>query len=173
MKRVFGILIILLLFLSVSGKTFAQSSYVLPYPSVMPGGFSYKIHQVYEVISRYWYFGDFGQFDYNLKMSDKYLVEAKTLFEYRQYLLGYNALIKSDQYFVNILPNLVRANINGKSIFQKREIYNEAAQKHIEILKDMSINNPDIFNWQPEKVASTKLDIKNAILKSIETRKRV
>lgn len=160
----------LILFLSISTKTFAQSSYVLPYPSSMPGNFSYKIHVFYEDLSRYWYFGDFGQFNYNLKLSDKYLVEAKTLFEYKQYLLGYRALKKSDQYFVNILPNLARAEKNGKYILQKEVIYDEAAQKHIEILKMMMVNTPDVFNWQPEKVSPTKLNLKDAIVKSIRTR---
>ena len=67
---------------------FAESQYVLPYPSAMPGSFLYKLNLVQEEILRYWYFGDFGQFKYNLGLSDKYLVEAKTLFEYKQYLLA-------------------------------------------------------------------------------------
>ncbi len=159
------------LFFLISTKSFAQSNYVLPYPSSMPSNFSYKIHLLYENISKYWYFGDFGQFDYSLKMADKYLVEAKTLFEYKQYLLGYKALKKSDKYFINILPNLVRAEKNGKNILQKRIILKEAARKHIEILNRMQINSPDVFNWLPEKELPTMLNIKNAIGNSINVRK--
>ncbi|MDZ4227896.1 MAG: hypothetical protein U1E54_01490 [Candidatus Levybacteria bacterium] len=151
-------------------SVYAQSSYVLPYPSSMPGSLSYKLHLLYENVSKYWYFGDFGQFDYNLKLSDKYLVEAKTLFEYRQYLLGYKALEKSDRYFINILPNLARAEKNGKNILQKRIIFNEAARKHIEILNRMQIDSPDVFNWQPEKALPTMLNIKNAIGNSVNVR---
>lgn len=170
-EKLICLLVSIFLFLIFfSSPVLAQSSYVLPYPSSMPGNLSYKIHVFYEDLSRYWYFGDFGQFNYNLKLSDKYLVEAKTLFEYKQYLLGYRALKKSDQYFVNILPSLLRAKKNGKNTFQKRTVYAEAAQKHIETLKKMMDETPDIFNWQPEKVSSTKLNIKDAIIKSIRTR---
>jgi len=164
----FVVLFIFLTFFRTS--VFAQSNYVLPYPSSMPGNLSYKTHLLYEIVSRYWYFGDFGQFDYNLKLSDKYLVEAKTLFEYKQYLLGYQALKKSDKYFINILPNLVKAEKNDKNVSQKKAIFTEAAQKHIEILRRMLIDNPETFNWQPERALSTNLDIKSAIGISIKIR---
>ena len=149
---------------------FAQSSYVLPYPSSMPGSFSYKIHLIYENISKYWYFGDFGQFAYNLKMADKYLVEAKTLFEYKQYLLGYKALKKSDQYYVNVLPSLLIAEKNGKNILQKKVMFDEASQKHIEVLMLMRSSIPSIFTWEPEKSASTILNLKEALDMSIRLR---
>jgi len=162
-------LLILVFFISVFFKTivFAQSNYVLPYPPNMPGSLSYKIHLIYENVSRYWYFGNFGQFDYNLKLSDKYLVEAKTLFEYKQYLLGYKALKKSDQYFINILPNLVKAEKDGKNIVQKKAILNEASQKHIELLDKMEKSVPSTFIWQPEKSTPTTLDLKKTIDESI------
>ena len=172
MRIIFGIVIISILFLFSSLKTSAESAYVLPYPSSMPGNKFYKINLVLENLSKYWYFGDFGQFKYSLKISDKYLVEAKTLFEYKQYLLGYKALEKSDQYFVNILPNLSSAEKNGKNIFQKKAVLKEASQKHIEILKGMEVNAPDVFNWQPEKALPTTLGIKGAIEYSINVRKK-
>lgn len=171
--KLFGVAIFFLVFFSAMIRpAYAGSSYVLPYPSNMPGNISYKIHRIYEVISRYWYFGDFGQFDYSLKMSDKYLVEAKTLFEYKQYLLGHEALKKSDEYFINILPNLVKAGKNGKNTFQKRTIFNEAVQKHIEILEEMLVNSPEIFVWQPEKALPTTLNIKKTIENAINVRKK-
>lgn len=165
-------LFLLVLFLFIfKASVFAQSNYVLPYPSTMPGGISYKLHLIFEQISKYWYFGDFGQFDYNLKMTNKYLVEAKTLFEYKQYLLGYKALQKSDSYFINILPDLVRAGKNGKNTLQKRIVLKEARQKHIETLEEMKITSPDRFNWQPEKALPTTLDIKRTIENSVSIRK--
>lgn len=169
----FAYLLILFFFFLIFFKApaFAQSNYVLPYPSSMPGGLSYKIHLIYEAVSKYWYFGDFGQFDYNLKLSDKYLVEAKTLFEYKQYLLGYQALIKSDKCFVKILPALVNAERNDKNVSQKRAIFAEAARKHIEILGRMLTDNPETFNWQPEKALPTALDIKGALENAINVRK--
>ena len=87
-KYTWGIVFAALFFIIlIPSSVYAQSSYVLPYPSQMPGGLYYKIHLIYENVSKYWYFGDFGRFDYNLKQSDKYLVETKTLFEYKQILV--------------------------------------------------------------------------------------
>ena len=137
----------------------------------MPGGISYKIHLLYENVSKYWYFGDFGQFDYNLKRADKYLVEAKTLFEYKQYLLGYNALKKSDSYFVNIMPSLAKAERNGKNTLKKKAVLRKASQKHIEVLEKMDLETPDTFIWQPEKALPTNLYLKRDIEKSIDIRR--
>jgi len=172
-ENFFRLFILILFFLIFFKNTvFAQSNYVLPYPSSMPGSFSYKIHLIYESISRYWYFGDFGQFDYGLKMTDKYLVEVKTLFEYKQYLLGYKALKKSDQYFVDILPNLKRAEKNNKNILQKKAILGEAAQKHIEVLRGMISKIPGTIVWEPEKSIPTTLNLKKAIDESILFREK-
>ena len=160
----------LFLFFITTNRVFAQTNYVLPYPSGMPGSLLYKIHLVYENVSKYWYFGDFGQFDYNLKTADKYLVQAKTLFEYKQYLLGYNALKKSDSYFVNIMPSLARAERNGKNTLKKKTVLREASQKHIEVLEKTEQETPDVFNWQPEKALSTNLYLKKDIEKAINIR---
>ena len=82
MKKWFYILICSLLFLILATSfSFAESDYVLPYPSSMPGSKFYQIRLIWDEVKKYWYFGSFGQFEYNLKQSDKYLVEAKTLFE--------------------------------------------------------------------------------------------
>jgi hypothetical protein len=172
MKPSLRLLIFLFVFIfTLKTDVFAQSDYVLPYPSSMPGSVFYKIHLVYENISKYWYFGNFGQFDYNLKMSDKYLVEARALLEYKQYLLGYNALKKSDQYFTAALPNLLKAKNNGKDVSQKRIILNEASLKHVETLLKIESDVPVTFTWSPEKSASTILDFKKTIEISIRIRK--
>src|SRR3989338_9822486 len=104
-------------------KVYAESSYVLPYPSYMPGSVYYKTHLVLEKLERYWYFGNFSQFVYNLKLSDKYLVEAKTLFEYKQYLFAYDALKKSDVYFDKAFLFLNKAKEEGKNIAQKEKLF--------------------------------------------------
>lgn len=167
---VFRFLLIFALFLLLSQISFAQSNYVLPYPSRMPDGLSYKLHVIFEGISKYWYFGDFGQFNYNLKTADKYLVEAKTLFEYKQYLLGYKALQKSDSYFVKILPVIVNAKKHGKNIVGKKMILEEASEKHIETLKKIKNNIPSVFLWQPEKSLPTTLNLEKIINQSIQLR---
>lgn len=170
-KFIYFLISVFLLLTFFKSSVFAQSDYVLPYPSGMPGSLLYKIRLIYENVSKYWYFGDFGQFDYSLKMADKYLVEAKTLFEYKQYLLGYKALKKSDRYFPNSLASLVKAEKNNKNISQKTIMLRQAALKHIEILEKMRINSPNVFNWQPEKTPSTILNIDGEIKSAINIRK--
>jgi len=136
----------------------------------MPGGFAYKMHLVWEKLIQYWYFGSFGQFDFSLKESDKYLVEAKTLFEYNQYLLGYNALIKSNLYFAKIDNFLTSAQNEGKNISEKKALFLQATLKHIEILKKIKNETPSEFRWNPEKSSETKLEIWNLIDNSIKER---
>ncbi len=159
-----------LLFLFFTTPTFAQSTYVLPYPSAMPGSVWYKVSLVKEMLSKYWQYGDFGQFDYNLKQSDKYLVEAKILFDYKQYLLGYSALLKSDKYFIQIPKHLESASKNGKIINDKKKIFIEASLKHTEELKKMKDSVPEVFTWTPEKNEPTVLMLSKTINSSIEKR---
>lgn len=163
---------VLLLFFLFTFPSFALSNYVLPYPSSMPGSTIYKIHLAYEKIMKYWNFGNYGQFFYNLKQSDKYLVQSKTLFEYNQYLLAYDALSKSDQYFINTHPFLINAIKEGKNISENREILIQAAQKHIETLLKLKKDVPQNFTWVPEKDKPTNLKIWDAVDKSIEIRKK-
>lgn len=159
-------------FIFFTSNVFANSSYVLPYPSTMPGSSFYKIHVVFEKLLKYWYFGSFGQFEYNLKESDKYLVEAKTLFEYNQYLLGYKALQESDRYFQQVKPYLIAAQKEGKLIAEKQKLLQEATQKHIEVLEKIKNNVPKTFYWQPEKSNATQLDLWKVINRSEELRKK-
>lgn len=149
----------------------ADSTYVLPYPSSMPGSLLYKIHLVKEKLMKYWYFGNFGQFEYNLKLSDKYLVEAKTLFDYKQYLLAYQALQKSDVYFKNIPQYLDKAKKENKNTKRKQNILKEAGKRHMEELNDISLKVPSSFIWKPEKSSPINLNIKDAIQNSIGIRK--
>ncbi len=116
------------------------------------------------------YFGNFGKFDYNLSLSDKYLVEAKTLFDYKQYLLAYKALEKSNHYFLNTAPYLQKATEEGRDVSQKKAIFRLASEKHREVLQDLIKTVPQIFVWKPEKISSTTLDIKNLIDISIRIR---
>lgn len=169
MIRFFLLSLILIIFL-VSPLKVNAAEYVLPYPSTMPGTFVYRVHVLYEKLSEYWYFGDFAQFDYNLRLSDKYLVESKTLFEYKQYLLGFDALKKSNEYFLNTKPFLTLAKQHGKDIKNKEEILHEAADKHIEVLRFMYTIVPSEFVWAPEKSASTHLSIKQLLNESIQIR---
>ena len=168
-RYLFIILLVFAIFLN-PGSVFAESSYVLPYPSAMPGSIFYKLNLIQEEFLKYWYFGDFAQFKYNLAESDKYLVEAKTLFDYKQYLLGYLALQKSNSYYKKIKPALISAENNKKEIKDKVDILFSASQKHIEELSGMRDRVPAAFNWSPEKQKPQQLDLRNLINQSIEIR---
>ena len=170
-KNKLFLIVVVLLCISAT-KCFASSSYVLPYPSTMPGSIFYKVHLAEEKLLQYWYFGNFGQFLYNLKESDKYLVEAKTLFEYNQYLLGYSALEKSDLYFEKTLPFLVYAKKERKNISDNRTMLSEASKKHIEVLLKITSEVPETFNWTPEKSSATELKLFDAINNSIAIREK-
>ena len=121
---------------------------------------------------QFWYFGDFGQFEYNLKESDKYLVEAKTLFEYNQYLLGYNALEKSNRYFQQTLPHLIAAKNHGKDSTINRALLSSAAEKHEEVLSLIKQETPATFTWSPEKAPASTLRIHALLDMSIEIAKK-
>jgi len=168
MKKAIGF--IFLAFLLFSSPVHAESDYVLPYPSAMPGSIFYKLDLIQEEVLKYWYYGDFGQFKYNLKQSDKYLVEAKTLFDYKQYLLGYSALQKSNDFYKKVKPALESAAGNKKKIQDKVDILFSASQKHIEELTKMRGSIPQTFNWSPEKQNPKRLNLSGLINQSIEQR---
>ena len=157
----------------IPSNAFAESSYVLPYPSSMPGSIFYKLNLIKEEILKYWYFGDFGQFHFNLKQSDKYLVEAKTLFEYKQYFLAHKALQKSDKYFGKIYPNLLSAKNNGKNISEKEKVLKDAAQKHMEEITKLKSSVPSTFDWTPELESPTTLNLWESMDASIKQRKKI
>ena len=158
-----------LIFLLSTQFVFADSQYVLPYPSSMPGGFLYKFRVISEPLQRLWYFGDLARFKYDLKQSDKYIVEAKTLFEYKQYLLAVASLKKSDIYFEGAKKDLELAR-KRKNVRELEIIFKEASQKHLEVLEVLKQNTPEDFLWQPEKSASSKLNIWEEINSSIKIR---
>lgn len=153
-----------------SSETFAQSDYVLPYPSFMPGNKLYKPAVFLENLQKYWYFGNLSQIEYNLKLSDKYLVEAKILFEYKQYALAVKALNKSDRYFLNLPSFLQNAIQEGKNISKKEKLIKNAALKHTEVLKSITQSTPIRFLWHEEKSSPVMLYIRSEIEESIKIR---
>lgn len=160
-------------FLWLKPHVFGESNYVLPYPSTMPGSKFYAVHEFYDKLLKYWYFGDFGQFEYNQRQTDKYLVEAKTLFEYKQYLLALASLKKSDEYFTRIQISLDTAREHGKNIAQKKNVFHEETLKHVEDLQIMRSQIPPVFVWRAEHASSVRLDLFESIDNSIRIRERV
>ena len=171
MKRITTNIIILSTILfalfSFPQNLFAQSDYVLPYPSAMPGNKVYQLNKLYEKVSDFWAFGSFGEYHFTLKYSDKYLVEAKTLFEYKQYLLASTALRKSDDYFIRVTESLATAQSEGKNIAEKQQQLRSAAQKHREVLLQIKPTVPEGFTWDPEIGESEALNLHSQIENSI------
>lgn len=154
------VIVFLILILSSTTTAKASSDYVLPYPSFMPGNPLYRVNLLKDEVLKYWYFGSFSQFKYNLKQTDKYLVEAKTLFEYKQYLLAIRALQRSTFYFE-------RANAGDQLLILKK-----AAEKHTEVLRKLSKEVPETFIWQEEKSRPVALFLKNSIENAVLIRER-
>ena len=161
---------LLLVELGFLSPTVRAEEYVLPYPSAMPGNYLYKLKLIWEKVQEFWSFGNFAKFSYNLKESDKYLVEAKTLFEYNQYLLATKALKKSDEYFSKIPVFLEAARKEGKNTENKKTLLGLAAQKHKAVLGKLLGELPPEFNWQPEKEKPTLIPIRDLLENSIRIR---
>lgn len=163
--------LLLFLFLSIfSVSVYAQSDYVLPYPPAMPGNSLYKLRLLSEAVNKYWSFGDFAQFKYNLNQADKYLVQAKTLYEYKQYLLGYQSLEKSNSFIKEADRWLRSAQKNNKNTSEKEKILISALQKHREVLLELQNTIPETVEWRPENGQASSLELKKQIVDSIKIR---
>lgn len=165
--------VVFLFLLFVFTSPVHASSYVLPYPGIMPGNKLYKVSEFVDFAKNFYSIGDFAQFKYNLSQSDKYLVEAKTLFEYNQYPLAARALQKSNDYFKKVPEVLHLAQKRGKNIQEKKTIYETAKEKHIEVLTKLKSELPESFVWQDEKKAPVTIQIGNLIDQSLQERSQL
>lgn len=157
-------------FLSRLFHTSVYADYVLPYPSYMPGNKLYKISRIVDAIRAYWYWGSIASFKYHLELSDKYLVEAKTLFEYKQYLLATGALRRSNEQFLRLPQFLERVRSEGKDAGKLTEQAHKAASAHRQVLEKLQGEVPAEFTWIPEKQEATKLDLTKLLMEAIELR---
>jgi hypothetical protein len=105
-----------------------------------------------------------------LNASDKTLVEAKTLFEYKQYLLAVGSLERSNGYFQKIHGFLALAEQEGKDVTGWRKNASDSAQAHQVVLKNLITQTPEFFDWQPEKDTATALSIHKALKAAIQLR---
>lgn len=165
-------LLALYFFLLAATSQVLAEEYVLPYPSFMPGHPLYKIQTMIDKVQEFYSFGNFAKFKYHLEMADKKLVETKTLFEYKQYLLAASALEKSDEHFSKTSVFLAKARKEGKDLREKRHLLILAAKKHKEVLEKTQLVVPPEFNWQPEKREATLIRIKSLIEDSIKIRQQ-
>lgn len=142
------------------------ASYVLPYPSYMPGNTMYNVSRLMDKVKQCWYWGNIAKVKYHLGLSDKYLVEAKTLFEYKQYLLGADALTRSTKEFEKLPALVLAGEKEGKDMTPSISIIVDASDEHKRVLESMKKESPSEFRWTPEKTSASDLplhrDIDNA-----------
>ena len=151
MKRIYFFILLAVVFVVLPGVVHAE--YVLPYPSYMPGNKLYAVSRIFDRLKSYWYWGNLGQFRYHLALSDKYLVEAKTLFEYKQYLLGAQALERSDKEFRLL-----------------KQVDSEVILAHEGVLRKLLLETPETIEWKPEKIAPSTIALHDLLQHSLSIR---
>lgn len=171
MKNFIAIFILIVIFLLQTQTALAE--YILPYPSYLSGNKLYKVSEFVDSIKKYWYFGTLTQLKYIQEMSDKHLVEAKTLFEYKQYALGVRALEKSNTDASEIPTILLRLNTEQKSNQAIVQKVNEEMEAHKEVLKRMFLEVPESVNWSEEKKTPFLIDFSKLYLVALGVREKV
>ena len=151
----------------------AHAGYVLPYPSYMPGNKLYNISRVIDSLKAYWYWGNIAKVKYHLGLANKYLVESKTLFEYKQYLLATDALARSDTHVDNVLPYLKGAAVQGKDVKVLETTVGDAMLVHISVIETMKSQLPEKFIWRPEKASEIILPISSMLQHALTIRQNL
>jgi hypothetical protein len=136
-----------------------NAAYVLPYPSYMPGHVLYGSQKVFDRMQEWWYFGLIGQAMYYRTLSDRYMVESKTLFEYGQHKLATQALVVSNKHFLQAYLTIMDLEAEEYDAGQQRILVQEASIKHKEILTYIDTLIPDEIVWEEEKKDSETLPI--------------
>lgn len=170
MKRLTAVFLSAVIFYYVL-PPLAHAEYVLPYPSYMPGNKLYRIARIVDRLKKPFYFGSIGRVKYHSALADKYLVEAKTLFEYKQYLLALDALSRSDREVAAMVPGLTGGGKEGKDMRAFIEQAHEMCDAHIFILNGLKSQLPVTFEWTPEKTGTTTLPLGDRITSSLGLRR--
>ncbi len=164
---------VLLIVYCLLGQSRVYAAYVLPYPSVMPGNKIYRLSRMVDTFKRYWHWGNLSSYRYFLGQSDKALVEAKTLFEYNQYLLAVGALDRSNTSLKDVPEMLRRAKDEGKNIEKYRQELMEAMDAHRRVLAKIKSDTPEEFTWTPEKSTPQLLYIHKLLGESERLRREI
>ncbi len=164
-KTVLSALVFCFCLLSIVSQV--RADYVLPYPSAMPGSKFYKLSLFIDTLQSYWVWGSIARFRFNLAQADKYLVQSKTLFEYKQYLLGSEGLKTSINYIGTLQAVILNAYSEGKDIKPTITLYAEALKTHIKVLEELKGKVPQQVTWTPEHEAETVLNLHTLIDEAI------
>lgn len=161
------------LLLAIMGLIFipaVYADYFLPYPSYMPGNKLYTVSRIIDKAKEYWYYGNIAKTKYHMGLSDKYLVEAKTLFEYKQYLLAIDALERSSDQTERVAHYISAAKKQGKDVSQLKELTTSGLRLHKNFLQTISEDLPREFIWRPEKSEEQLLPLHKLLLEAINIR---
>jgi len=146
------------------------AEYALPYPSYMPGNKLYVVSKILDRAKSWWYWGAIGQTKYHMMLSDKYLVEAKTLFEYKQYLLAINALRLSDEHIAEAPKYITMGKSRGVDMVQFESLFTAELTVHRTVLEKLKTELPKTFIWTPEKQPVTTINIDGLLSAAITLR---
>lgn len=146
------------------------SDYVLPYPSYMPGNKLYAVSKIAESLKSWWYWGSIGQTKYHMMLADKYLVEAKTLFEYKQYVLAIKALQASNEHIAHVPKYIALGESRGVNMVHFKSLLTAEKDVHRAVLLKLKAELPKMFIWTPEKATPTTLDIEGLLSRAITLR---
>lgn len=140
-----------------------NAEYILPYPGPMPGNKMYTLVKMIDKFQYYWFWGSIAKANYFMDLSDKYLVESKVLFEYKQYLLAVDALKRSDESWEQIDGYISRAAKEGKNIQYLQTKHQEQSVEHKQSIDRLMTMLPETFNWTPENEKSTNIQLKQLL----------
>lgn len=148
----------------------ARADYMLPYPSYMPGNKLYAVSKALDVLNGWWHWGSIGQCKYHMQMSDKYLVEAKTLFEYKQYILALDALARSDKHIALVPRYIEQAREKEKETRDIKVLFMAELEVHKQTVSNLQSDLQKEFIWTPEKQPAQTLLLHDVLSASLKLR---
>jgi len=119
----------------------------------------YIVSKFIDKVRGIWSFGNIAQLKYRMSLADKYLVEAKILFEYKQYVFAVDALKKSSTEIGMITPFVQNAQQKGIDMRQFRKLICEQMVVHQSVISALSVGLPESYIWQEEKKNAVDLPI--------------
>jgi hypothetical protein len=159
------------LLLLLTGSVAFAADYNLPVKPILPGHPLYRISRNLDRVRSWFLWGDIAKATYRLTLADKYLAEAKTLFELKQFPFAVDALERSNLEFERIpgfLENDVR---DGRDIGAMRDKVKASSRAHVTILDALEPMVPEVYVWTEDDGEPIQLEIREQILLSVGIRK--
>ncbi len=164
----FKLLVAVVMLLSI--PQIVRADYMLPYPSYMPGNKLYTVSKIVDALNGWWHWGSIGQLKYHMNLADKYLVEAKTLFEYKQYVLALDALARSDKHIALVPRYIELINNEQKESNNFESLFREELDVHARTLSNLQSTLPKEFIWTPEKKPAQTLPLFEILSSAMQLR---